>query len=389
MVTTPFSMRRYNNSLQIALSNSGYEDGNVDLKTDDFYRLRSKNTALYSEYSEELPASTGFYIVATIPGISPAYTNFTVTLDGNYLYVPSILGNRIYVVSTQTNTLINTINDIHLGYSPYPLVMAPDDDLAYILGWDGIYIISTTSHNVQSTISIANSYYGLISPNGQVLYISHDYYLAEISTISNSIINDIGFVGILGMVLTPDGNYIYGISYDGQMEVYNTENSQVIETIPIDSGLKAQAITSDGLYIVVACSNNAYIISTETNSTLGMISCSGYQPTITPNDEFAYIPHCTNDYVSVISLITFDEIMTIDVGECRERCQITNDGNYAIFSVANPHEIIVIDTNTNIIIGRYSLPGYPYGKPAITPDDNQIYIGSGSPDSITVLRYLH
>lgn len=130
-------------------------------------------------------------IIATIPDIYAS--GISVNPDGSKVYVTNWSDGTVKIISTATNTVIDTVD---VGVHPVALCVSPDGSKIYVSnrdGWD-VSVIDTLMNNVSVTIDINDKVHGIdISPDGSKVYVIGVLGNAVnvINTITNTVVDTI------------------------------------------------------------------------------------------------------------------------------------------------------------------------------------------------------
>ena len=228
----------------------------------------------------------------TDPSFDQPYT-ITLSIDGSKAYVTNSNGSTITIISTATDTVIDTITGFD---GPSGIVITPDGLIGYV-----------------------NNYGGPIAGSG------NGTTVRVVDLVVDDIIGPPITVGLApaSLAITPNGDWVYTINYqtgvaDGTMSVISTsDNTSTVNAMSGLSGPFGIAITPDGLTACVTNfgSNNFTPIGT----TLSIISLSaptapvitdtinlGIQPSgvaITPDGKWVYV----SNYNTLYTIITGGE----------------------------------------------------------------------------------
>ena len=112
-----------------------------------------------------------------------------ITPDGKFAYVANNGSNTISVISTATNSVVNTI-DLALavpGGQPSDVAISPDGGFVYVtsISTDSVLVIATASNTVVGTILTGSQPAGVsVTPNGADLFVTNflSNTVSEIST---------------------------------------------------------------------------------------------------------------------------------------------------------------------------------------------------------------
>jgi YVTN family beta-propeller protein len=109
--------------------------------------------------------------------------------DGSKIYVTSWADYRVYVISTATNTVSDTIA---IGTNPEGVSVSPDGSKVYVTDemTNNISVISTATNTVMDTIAVGKWPEGVsVSPDGSKVYVANSgsNTVSVINTAENSV----------------------------------------------------------------------------------------------------------------------------------------------------------------------------------------------------------
>ena len=230
------------------------------------------------------------------------------TPDGKFAYVVD-LGNgtfhAVHVIDLATNTVVGS--PIPVGTSPREIVFTPDGDYAYVTNsGDGtVSVISTATNTVVNTIAVGAAPRGdAITPDGQFVYVTNsgDGTVSVINTAlaltdpADAVVSTVTIGGSpWGVAIsTPGGQYAYATSLTGStLSVIDTATNRVVKTFTVGTaaGLYSIAFTPDGqfAYIVNSSTNVVNVITLANLSSLPALGHvnSVYAGTVTVSDANA------------------------------------------------------------------------------------------------------
>jgi len=172
----------------------------------------------------------------------------SVTPNGEYAYVSDFGDNKVYVIRTEDNTVVNPIT---VEWCPFGVSVTPDGQYVYVCNFvsNSVSVIRTednTVHTITQTDGIGNGPFGVsVTPDGKYAYVSNlgDNKVSVIETGTNSVIKTItqtdGIgIGPAGVSVTPNGKYVYVSNSGGDgngsgtVSVIQTSDNTVIDTDP-------------------------------------------------------------------------------------------------------------------------------------------------------------
>ena len=188
------------------------------------------------------------------------------TPDGTTLYVPNSETTTLNVIDTASNTLISTWT---VGDDPWGIAVSPNGQT--------VYVVNTTSNSV----SVINALTGET--------------LQEIILDSNPSYIVLNSAGTVAYVTGPADNRIY---------VLDLQINAITNTISVDANPGAPALTPDGSFLYVPCSDTIDVIDTQNNSVSQTIYGAGSFSAITfhPNGTTAYIANFSEDTVDILDV---------------------------------------------------------------------------------------
>ncbi len=280
-----------------------------------------------SVVSAPLASATESSAIASIPTGTIAY-GIAASPDGSKVFVANYSDGTVSVISTATNTVIDTIS-IGGGAEPYVLAVSPDGSTLYVGNYsvDTVSVVSTATDTITHTISTVDGsfsgVYGLaVSPDGSRLWVAN-YDSSSVSVINTSGYTQIGSTIPVGLEpydvkLTPDGTKAYVANYGaGTVTVIDTI-SRATSTVQVGNLPINIAFSDDGTYAYVTNYGDGTLtrITTATNTVNGAPIVIGGTPWgVTIRDGFAYVAdYGTTGEVTVVNLSSWTAQGTIPSG---------------------------------------------------------------------------
>ncbi len=281
--------------------------------------------------------------------------------------------NKVSVIDTSTNTIINTITVEPANNITKLITITPDGRFAYVTNlYDFVSVIDTCTNSIVDTITVGDFPVGVaVTPDGKYVYVANSGLatapsgtISVINTATNTVINTIIVGGgPLGIAITPDGKFAYvTISKIDIVSVIDIASNTVVKNIPVGDLPEGIAITPDGNFAYVAnqgqsaLTNTVSVIDISTNTVVDTITV-GVGPTwltVTPDGKFVYVTNSFDSNVSVIDTATNEVIQTIPVGSIPFVSAATPDGNFIYVTNFLSNNVSVIDTTGNTVV--YTIP---------------------------------
>lgn len=275
----------------------------------------------------------------------------TASSGDQHVYVTNIAAGGVQVISTASNTVVETVPVNH----PLQVAITPDGASAYVTNFNppSVKVIATATNTVDATIPL------LAAP--------------------------------WGVAITPDGAFAYvAIPTAGEVHVIETATNTVAATVTVGSSPLSLAVTPDGLfaYVTNSTSSSVSVVETATNTVAATIGVQAkpWGVAITPNGAFAYVTHNTNQ-VSVIETATNTVVQTLGgFANPSNQPAITPDGAFAyIANFVNPGTVSVIETATNTVVAAIPVGNGPRGV-GITPDGALAYVAVTFSGTVSVIE---
>lgn len=297
------------------------------------------------------------YVYTTISMPAAALAGIVMSPDGQHSYVPSFSSGNVYVISTLTNTVTNSIgvggepwSEAFVGNSLYVADSGGNPGSCISGGCHVFSVINTVNNMVGNTISYPNSDYSggnwiQTLPSGVLVYATNSAAVDVINPATNTIVNVISGVcssGCNGEVVSPNSANVYLTDSNANtLKDIAVATNTVVATIAMPPGAQPQgmAISPGGGYLYIAAANgNVLVYNTATNVQVASIPVTDSYGSASP-------------YGLVIS----------------------SDGNY-VYVVDYFGFVIFVSTASNTQVSYLSVPGYNPQFATITPNNQYLYI---------------
>jgi len=177
------------------------------------------------------------------------------------------------------------------------------------------------------------------------------------------------------------------------VSVIDIAAQKLVKTIPLNDQPYGACVSHDGKFVYVVDGGEVSVISTETNSVVGIIKTNSYcyDVVISPDDTKLYVTDTNYDQVLVYNTATYQLITSIPCGDFPLGLCISPDGTRLyvadanISNVPNGDAVTVINTVTNSFVAKIEV-GYDQESWGITisPDGRRVYTGGRT--SISVIN---
>lgn len=168
-----------------------------------------------------------------------------------------------------------------------------------------------------------------------------------------------------GMVITPDGRYVYLSSSDnGQVSVIDTTKDAVIANIDVGYKPKGLAITTDGGKVLAAVANAVVTIDTHSNQIVHQYPIKEpHNIAISPDGKTAYVGSQDPEHFALIVInLTQNHIEgKIPLHYAPRDIQFSPSGKCLYFTVAGDNAILILDTIKHQIIAKMPTGSSPHG----------------------------
>ena len=231
-----------------------------------------------------------------------------------------------------------------------------------------------------------------------------DKTLSLIDPATSTVITAVPLTGTTGheVTVSPDGRTayvpIYGNSGVGKagtdgstMDVIDVRAHKVTATVDFGKPLRPHQPTWDPhtgmLYVTTELSQSIAIIDPKTLKIVGSIPTGqdeSHMMALAHDGAHAYTANVGPGTVSVLDMKGRKLVKVIPVSGNVQRISISNDDKLVFTSDQTKPELVVIDTATNSIKSRVTLPGKGYGS-ALTHDGRYLLLCIGSTKQVAVI----
>ncbi len=305
------------------------------------------------------------------------------TIPHTYAYIPNGGGYLVNVIDTYDLTDVINIDGLVL---PGSVGCSPTRQECYVASQgdigdnNQIYVISTVTNTITNTIPTYPETIGLaVSPDGKYILACqfNEGELTIIDVENNYSANTVQFwdgrqcagVDFFPRNIAPGTSEAFISDWDGSNLVrYLVPSLIVLDVIPIAGAQPtAVAVTPNGrLALVTNGGNNSLdVVSTASNQQINVVPVvpTPYAVAVSPDSTTAYVS--TDTAVSVVDLTTFQVTATISFDGYPTGLQVTPDGrSLIVVGGESQGGVWKVQTSDNQILGFLPLGGNarPYGK---------------------------
>lgn len=292
----------------------------------------------------------------------------------SYAYVPNEGDNTVSVINTVDRSV--AAPPLTAGQGPHGVAIAPAADY--------FYVVNSTDNNVSqwhvaTGLLETNHPTGLaptgvaVSPDSASVYVTNHgeaslsvIHLTDPAPIVPEKIDltstpEIPFSATptpFGVAVHPGGNQLYVTEDSAEaadhLLVVDLTSKVVSRTYTVGDQPKGVAVTSTGLYVVVAnyASHTVSVVNTflATVATPIDVGVNPFGVAITPDNKYAYVTNSGADSVAVIDLAALTATpVTITVGNNPKGVAVTPNGQYVYVVNSTDNTVSVIATADNTI----------------------------------------
>ena len=290
-------------------------------------------------------------------------------------------------------TLAGVTGTIQVGGNPYGVAFSPDGTFAYTTNYgpDTLSMISTATNSVVNTIGAGP---GVTNPDGIAFvpgsstwaYFADSSGLGTIFVPTNWVVNPLNYsIQSLDVQFTPSGSEAYVVAgtygTEGRnVTVINTATSAVVNTIvlPNQAGQpEGVAFSPNGnlAYVTDYLGNKVVVINVATNTVINSISVDGEPVAVSfADNNHAYVSAAGADKIDVINVATNAMTACVITAYIPYGITVSPTGNFAL--VATAGNALMINTVSNTVINSITTgTGYNY-RMAIAANGKYAYLGS-------------
>ena len=289
--------------------------------------------------------------------------------DGTFAYTTNYGPDTLSMISTATNSVVNTIGAGPGVINPDGIAFVPGSSTwAYFADSSGLGTIFVPTNWVNNPINYSiQSYDVQFTPSGSEAYVVsgvggvEKYNVTVINTATSAVVNTIvlpnqGTSEPLGVGFSPNGNLAYVTDYNSnKVDVINVATNTVINTISVDPGPNGVGFADNNhAYVTTDYNVKLDVINVATNTVTAnniVASYASYAISVSPVGNLALVSTAGN--ILVINTVSNTVINSITTGVgYTDRIAIAANGKYAYIGDAQEHiGYINIPANTMTAFG--------------------------------------
>ena len=322
-------------------------------------------TATDGQAATVIPVSMEIAPTQSTPQLAPSTTQIALgawpdflATKGSRVYVLNAGDSTVSVIDTNTNTVIDTSDQLSAGGA---MVLSPDGKL-YVAEYVGnrVLVLDAATLEQVDTINVTTTYGGTlaVSQNGQYLYVGSTTYdlVPYYDEYGNPYYDEYG------------NPYYSYVNPKGSVSVVNTTTKGVIANIPIGPSIGNVELSPDGRLLYANAPDRVHVINAVTNTYVTSFSVGGRPADVafSPDSRRAYITNLQSGELYVIDTVTNAVIAKpiIDTLDYRYVAEwdywyeagfptdlaVSKDGSRVY--VARGDDIVVVDAARNTVINE-------------------------------------
>jgi YVTN family beta-propeller protein len=292
-----------------------------------------------------------------------------------FAYVPNSVHNNVSVINTATDPPAE-VTRIPVGINPSGgVAVSPDGSRVYVTTAQGLSVIDTATNTEITRIPVIANSGIVVTPNGAFVYMGDPDFRAVsvIDTASNTEIAKIsvqcevpGSIGNFGrpegVAVNPNGAFVYVTQPKCEtISVINTATNTMTATWTLghDDEPRGVVVSPDGAFVYVA-GKDAFVLAANGQFIARIpVGGRGYGIAVSPDGNFVYVTLLGNHEVAVIDTASQTKIASIPVGSGPRGVAVTPDGERVYAVNGDSHNVSVIDTATNTVTHTIPVGGNP------------------------------
>jgi len=270
---------------------------------------------------------------------------------------------------------------IRLVGSPWEVTASPDNKWLFVGKWykGGLDIINTDTQGVVANLPTGNTRMITFNRSGELAYVCGESGLHLVDVPTHSIIKKITTNPTFDSAVTPDGKYLYATNFDNHnVYIFKTSDYTLHHTIPGFKRSRGIAIEPSGARAFVANlgANTVSVVDLATNAIAHTLEHGFSQPNglaLSPDGSTLYVANFLSASLTVINTLTLSLITEVSCFKNLYTVIVSSDGKKVYASDPGEGKLVVIDAQSNRVIGKAGGFSKPYGL-ALLPDQSTLYL---------------
>jgi YVTN family beta-propeller protein len=319
-----------------------------------------------------------------------------VNSNTNMIYVTSVEGNSVSVISGATNKIIDTIP---VGKNPVRLVVNPSTNMIYVSNTNSqsVSVISGSTNSVVATISVGSDPQSIaVNPSTNMIYVANwdSNTVSVIDGNTNKVVTTLQVCNLWSsdFAIDESTNAIYATCTgpEGKLDVISGTTNQVVGAISVGRDPEKVALNPNTgmLYTANNGDNTVSVVSAKNNTLVDTIPVGPFPNFVAVNPVTNTVYVITDSYenhkLSVISGVTDKVAATVDVGTGAQNIAIDSSDNVIYVPNYVSETLSVISSNTNTMIDTIPVGPNP-SFIAINDITKTVYISNFGSDTISVI----
>ncbi|MCA1683606.1 MAG: hypothetical protein LC708_00525, partial [Actinobacteria bacterium] len=297
-------------------------------------------------------------------------------------YVTNPDSDRVSVIDTATNTVVNTIP---VGDRPVGVALTPDGARVYAVNvGDGtVSVISTASDTVVATVAMGGSPHSVtVTPDGARAWVYGNGPARVIDTSSNTVVGTVpGAALVEDVAFSPDGTRAYLAEQTAGLLVVDTATLATLAVRYLGFLAREVAVSPDGSRVYVGTSRNLYVFETAWNIQVAFVDVpAGVTDLVfSPDGARLYVGQYFPGAVVVLNPkgevwqvdrpATLAVVATVPLQNHTANIDVSPAGDrlYVTVGPVVSEGVVVIDTATNTVVTLIPIVAADVAVTAATP----------------------
>ncbi len=242
--------------------------------------------------------------VGEAPGMIEAPHMVRVSPDGNYWYAVFISGSYIQKFRTSDDALVGSVN---IGFGSWnSVIITPDGSKGFVnsTGTNTVQVVNLNTMTLETSLTFETPHGGFVTPDGNYLYLTsqNGNFINKIAFSSAPFYDDVNYIILVPgqqkissssidpheMILSPDGSkYFITCQTSNEVRIFQASNDSLLAAIPVGTKPQELAVSDKHPYVFVTCTEDP--ISSNEKGSVYIINYNDF--TVQPKIYTGYQPH--------------------------------------------------------------------------------------------------